>query len=81
MLYHAGMDEHQQQGGARTGLIAFILLLPVFYSLSIGPAALLYTNGPSEMKTMIEYVYKPVEMMCDFPWFERLVEKYVGLWI
>ena len=75
------MDNHQQDKGPRTGLIVFVLFLPALYFLSIGPAAVLYTKGPSEVKTLIEYVYKPLEMLCEFPWFEHLVEKYVGLWI
>lgn len=81
------MDEPRKEkspsgGGAPImALLVIVLLMPLLYVLSIGPAALYYhTHG--EEPEWLAYLYYPLGMLVE--WVEPLqpiLEWYLELWI
>jgi hypothetical protein len=60
-----------------------IILLPVAYVLSVGPANWLYNHGPISQpaKDLITHVYWPLGWLCDHckPFFDVLAW-YIDFW-
>lgn len=76
------MDNDKSESNRSLGVLLFFLLTPLFYFLSVGPAAVLYNSGGPNTRRAVEIVYKPLEITCKrFDWVEKAVESYVDLWL
>jgi hypothetical protein len=75
----------QSMRGATVALVAMIVLMPLLYLLSIGPAVWLFKNGAFSVGTMesiIMPVYAPLDWVRGhFPLCGAVMDSYVELWV
>lgn len=74
-----------ERGSLPWGMMtAFLVLLPVIYALSVGPAVCLYRRGilSPQMQRVIEVVYAPLEQVYHAaPVTQPFLDKYVEWWL
>jgi hypothetical protein len=71
--------EHERKSGWTVGIVVALVLLPLLYAPSVGPAVWLHQRGliPDAMS----YVYSPLEWAAHkSPHFESVLIWYVTLW-
>jgi len=75
------MEEREQKSGGVGCFIVALMLLPVLYVLSVGPAAWLADQNPA-LKDFLEAVYKPLEFVA-LKWNSagRFFSWYIELWV
>ena len=79
----AGMEEREQKSrGAGCAIVGVVLiLLPVLYILSAGPAFWLWGRG-SLSDDAVEMIYAPLYFASDHSeWANDAFSWYVGLWL
>ena len=70
-------------GGAVVVAVAALVLLPVLYALSVGPAVALYDNGMigQSWEPALQVFYTPLEWCVELvPGAEPLFDRYMSLW-
>jgi hypothetical protein len=72
------MDE--THSNRRVIVVLLVMLLPVVYVLSSGPAVYLYDRSGASTQRVFEFVYYPIDAlpMSSIP--ERLLTRYIELW-
>lgn len=63
--------------------VAALVLLPVLYALSVGPAVALYHNGMigQSWEPALQVFYTPLEWCVELvPGAEPLFDRYMSLW-
>lgn len=74
------MSEDSGNKGNNSWLLVLVLLAPLGYFLSIGPAILLHPHLPDFGQDALEMVYKPFEYLAKIGPLEKILEMYVNLW-
>ena len=71
-------DRHDYRFGAAAAIL--LLLVPLIYPLSIGPAAAMFNaiGQPEPLGSFLEAIYAPLLELPE-P-FDSWVEQYMGLW-
>ena len=71
-----------QESNNKSGawLLVLIMLSPLAYLLSIGPAVAIHPHLPGSGQDLLEAFYKPVEYLARIEPVERLLEIYLELW-
>lgn len=78
-----GIDVDEPKS-TRYGYIAIALfLMPVMYTLSLGPAILVYEmTDYSQFKTFIEWFYTPLEYCYnEYSWATTFFDWYLSIWV
>ena len=72
---------HRRSGAAVA--IALVILLPILYVLSIGPAVMFVgiTGTEQQLGPVLEVVYYPVLWLHDNTWLRGPLETYIELWV
>lgn len=61
---------------------AFLVLVPLLYFLSVGPAIIAYENSTSmRFQTTLQTIYYPLELFYDkVPFIQPALDLYINLW-
>ncbi|MBT5020755.1 MAG: hypothetical protein HON04_18645 [Planctomicrobium sp.] len=61
---------------------AFLVLVPLLYFLSVGPAIVAYENSASvRFQTTLQTIYYPLELFYDnVPFIQPALDLYINLW-
>ena len=77
------MDEERNRGSSAGPILivgVLLILIPVLYILSCGPAVALMTRGYMS-REVFDVAYFPLRFAVqDSSWIGRLLESYAGLW-
>lgn len=70
----------ESHGKGGSWWLILVLMSPIVYFLSIGPAIWLHPHLPDIGQDALESFYRPLEYLAKIKPFERLFEAYVSLW-
>lgn len=86
-LFHAFDTLGGMKSGALTWIAVLVLLLPVFYVLSVGPACWYFTSGYASrygsagVSDAIDAFYYPLDCVCEAsPMISAPIDRYTSLW-
>ena len=71
-------DEARKQYGT-PWVMAFVAVV-LFYSLSVGPASLLFEKNLISEELLIAVYYPFVILSGEYDWFESILDWYISLW-
>ena len=73
------MSEASDHKSSHAGYVAVLVILPVLYVLSVGPAALIAKRNGGTGAGFRRF-YQPVIWLHDHTFFQKPLEVYVELW-